>query len=60
MYVLALAHVRLYSGWSKEYLSPKKILTHRFCMLNIFISLEGHIPPQHDIPYVKWDINKEW
>ena len=31
-----------------------------FLNVKHFISLEGHIPPQHDIPYVKWDINKEW
>ena len=31
-----------------------------FLNVKHFISLEGHIPPQHDIPYVEWDINKEW
>ena len=43
----------------KGVIVTRRILTQRFWMLNIFISLEGHIPPQHDIPYVKWDINKE-
>ena len=26
----------------------------------VFITKEGHIPPQHGIPYVKCGINKEW
>ena len=31
-----------------------------FLYAKFFIRLEGHIPLQHGIPYVKWDINKEY